>query len=150
MKPSFYVTLKQDLHPTWRWVVLIYYTHFYVVYFFVVILVGITKPDSDTWKLWLAILIAQIIFNVGSIIRMFESKFMCFMNFYTECQITGFVIFAYLNTYDFMKAKRDKYTTMYEYGYLGSMIFASVMLFVNNLVQFVIWICMKIRNRCKW
>lgn len=98
-KNSFLKALRADLHPQKRWLVILYYLHFFIIRITVLILVGLSTVISAEY-LWIILSVVQVGFLVLSVLRMFESWFNCFMNIYTECQTTMFIIFATANTFN--------------------------------------------------
>lgn len=72
---------------------------------------------------------------------------MSFMNFYTECQTSMFVLFAFMNTFDISVETRARDTNVYTYVYLGSMILSLILLMVNIGYRVIVWGMKKMRKR---
>lgn len=145
-KNSFLKALRTDLHPSKMILVMVYYFHFFMIWLSILILVGLSNT-FPTKYLWIILAIIQILFHSLSLLRMFESWFMAFMNFYTECQISMFIIFASVNTFISNDSTRVRATTIYEFIYLGTMCVSVIILFINILVWMIIWICVNLKNK---
>lgn len=74
--------------------------------------------------------------------------FMNFMNLFIECQTLMFVIFCYLNLYNFVAEKRRFYTYIYEYAYIGTMAVSIILLLLSLIARITVW-CVRMYKRRK-
>ena len=91
-KHSLLFSLKQGINP-WRIIYpIIYYIHYFFIWYLRVILISLT-PFVSSQILWLIILIIQVAFSIAQILKVLETNFLWFVNFLTETYIT--LVFAF-------------------------------------------------------
>lgn len=64
---------------------------------------------------------------------------MVFLNFYTECQTSMFIVFATVNTFNISESTRTRTTIIYSLIYLGTMCLCDFIMFINSLLRFIVW-----------